>query len=83
MHQPIGQAIQMPVLPRAVLLSTMAMPTRRIRSEKVAIIKRTIMPQPRRDAVSDQLDRHHKVEGERGCAKTAYRCQWQGPAGSS
>ena len=32
----------------AVLLSTMAMPTRRIRSEKVAIIKRTIMPQPRR-----------------------------------
>ena len=34
--------------PSAVLLSTMAMPTRRIRSEKVAIIKRTIMPQPRR-----------------------------------
>ena len=48
MHQPMGQDSQMPVLPRAVALRTMAMPTRRIRSEKVATMKRPIRPQPRR-----------------------------------
>ncbi len=34
MHQPMGQDSQMPVLPRAVALRTMAMPTRRIRPLK-------------------------------------------------
>ena len=48
MHQPTGHAIQMPVEPSAVALSTAAMPTRKIRSVKVAIMNRTIRPQPRR-----------------------------------
>ena len=47
-HQPTGQAHQMPVAPIAVLASVIARITRRIRSAKVAIINLFIMPAPRR-----------------------------------
>lgn len=48
MTQPLGHAHQIPVAPRAVFEKTRARATRRIRSVKVAIMNRTISPEPRR-----------------------------------